>query len=126
MLTKQQLDKFREDIVFETQLVGRPFVFRSTWGLFSPREIDEALLQHPALLEAAVVGIPDDNYGQEIMACVVLRPGLVADEVVLREFCAAELGRYKAPKFVRFVDELPRGPSGKVQRLKLAVLAPAA
>ena len=43
----------------------------------------------------------------------------MADEAALREFCASELGRYKAPKIVRFVDELPRGPSGKVQRLKL-------
>ena len=91
----------------------------------APREVDEALLRHPAVLEAAVVGIPDRHYGQEIMACVVLRPGEVTDEAALRDFCAAELGRYKAPKFVRFVDELPRGPSGKVQRLKLAVLAPA-
>ena len=92
----------------------------------APREIDEALLRHPAVLEAAVVGIPDRHYGQEIMACVVLRPGAVADEGVLRAFCAAELGPYKTPKLVRFVAELPRGPSGKVQRLKLVGLAPAA
>jgi acyl-CoA synthetase (AMP-forming)/AMP-acid ligase II len=88
----------------------------------APREIDEALLRHPAVLEAAAVGIPDRHYGQEIMACVVLRPGALADEGQIREFCAGQLGRYKAPKIVRFVSELPRGPSGKVQRLKLAGL----
>jgi acyl-CoA synthetase (AMP-forming)/AMP-acid ligase II len=87
----------------------------------APREIDEALLRHPAVLEAAAVGIPDKHYGQEILACVVLRPGTDASavEADLRSFCEQHLGRYKAPKLIRFVAELPRGPSGKVQRLKL-------
>ncbi|MFT3819989.1 MAG: AMP-binding protein [Rubrivivax sp.] len=85
----------------------------------APREIDEALLKHPAVLDAAAVGIPDPLYGQEILACVVLREGVSADEDELRAFCERELGRYKTPKTFRFVAELPRGPSGKVQRLKL-------
>src|ERR1035437_8115195 len=79
----------------------------------APREIDEALLRHPAVLDAAAVGIPDRHYGQEIMACVVLRPGQALEKAVLRDFCIEQLGRYKTPKVVRFVDELPRGPSGK-------------
>ena len=85
----------------------------------APREIDEALLAHPAVLEAAAVGIPDANYGQEILAAVVLKPGVVCEELALREHCTRVLGRYKTPKIFRFVDELPKGPSGKVQRLKL-------
>jgi long-chain acyl-CoA synthetase len=85
----------------------------------APREIDEALLKHPAVLEAASVGIPDPNYGQEIRACVVLKPGAHASARELRAFCLGELGRYKTPKEFRFVAELPKGPSGKVQRLKL-------
>ncbi len=88
----------------------------------APREIDEVLLRHPAVLEAAAVGIPDKHYGQEILACIVLREAAVGDaatEASLREFCALHLGRYKTPKHIRFVAELPRGPSGKVQRLKL-------
>lgn len=85
----------------------------------APREIDEALLQHPCVLDAAAVGIADRHYGQEIMACIVLRPGNEPDEAALRDFCLLRLGRYKTPKVFRFVDELPRGPSGKVQRLKL-------
>ena len=85
----------------------------------APREIDEALLGHPAVLEAAAVGIPDRHYGQEIMACVVLREGRACDEAELRRFCEAQLGPYKTPKVFRFVADLPRGPSGKVQRLKL-------
>jgi long-chain acyl-CoA synthetase len=90
----------------------------------APREIDEALLAHPAVLEAAAVGIPDRHYGQEIMACVVLREGVPCTDDMLREFCLEVLGRYKTPKVFRFVGSLPRGPSGKVQRLKLAELAP--
>ncbi|MEY4364176.1 MAG: hypothetical protein RLZZ24_1528 [Pseudomonadota bacterium] len=85
----------------------------------SPREIDEALLQHPAVLEAAVVGIPDRHYGQDILACIVLREDVACTEEDLRAFCLDKLGRYKTPKTFRFVNELPRGPSGKVQRLKL-------
>jgi long-chain acyl-CoA synthetase len=85
----------------------------------APREIDEALLRHPAILEAAAVGIADANYGQEIMACVVLKPERTCSEEELRKFCLVELGAYKAPKVIRFVEALPKGPSGKVQRLKL-------
>ena len=85
----------------------------------APREIDEALLRHPAVLDAAAVGMADAHYGQEIMVCVVLREGHAADEPALRDFCATELGRYKTPKVFYFVHDLPRGPSGKVQRLKL-------
>lgn len=89
----------------------------------APREIDEALLKHPAVLEAAAVGIPDREYGQEILACVVLKPGVACPEEELRAHCLRELGRYKTPKAFRFVAELPKGPSGKVQRLKLVSVA---
>jgi acyl-CoA synthetase (AMP-forming)/AMP-acid ligase II len=90
----------------------------------APREIDEVLLRHPGVLDAAAVGIPDRHYGQEIMACVIRREGRSCTIEELNAFCVEHLGRYKAPKIIRFVDELPRGPSGKVQRLKLADLAP--
>jgi long-chain acyl-CoA synthetase len=69
--------------------------------------------------DAAAVGVPDPNYGQEILACIVLRPGASCAENELREHCRRELGSYKTPARFRFVDDLPRGPSGKVQRLKL-------
>jgi long-chain acyl-CoA synthetase len=85
----------------------------------APREIDEALLKHPAILEAAAVGIPDANYGQEILACVVLKPGSACSMDELLHFAERELGRYKRPKTIRILDALPKGPSGKVQRLKL-------
>ncbi|WP_205617510.1 AMP-binding protein [Pelomicrobium methylotrophicum] len=89
----------------------------------APREIDEALLKHPAVLEAAAVGIPDEHYGQEIAAYVVLKEGCEGcTQEELTEFCREQLGRYKTPKLIRFVPELPKGPSGKVQRLKLLEL----
>jgi acyl-CoA synthetase (AMP-forming)/AMP-acid ligase II len=88
----------------------------------APREIDEALLKHPAILEAAAVGIPDPAYGQEVMACVVLKPGCECSTEALKAYCTRELGAYKAPKVLRIVDSLPKGPSGKVQRLKLLEL----
>ena len=85
----------------------------------APREIDEALLRHPAVLEAAAVGIPDRHYGQDIMACVVLKPGARCEVERLYEFSREQLGGYKAPRLIKIVDALPKGPSGKVQRLKL-------
>jgi long-chain acyl-CoA synthetase len=88
----------------------------------APREIDEALLAHPAVLEAAAVGVPDPDYGQEILACVVIKPGATCSEEELRAHCLRTLGRYKAPRYLRLVGQLPKGPSGKVQRLKLVDL----
>ncbi|HEY2604862.1 AMP-binding protein [Paraburkholderia sp. RL18-103-BIB-C] len=88
----------------------------------APREIDEALLRHPGVLDAAAVGVPDTAYGQEIVAFVVPRVGMgqgALDAADLHAHCLRELGRYKTPKAFHFVADLPRGPSGKVQRLKL-------
>lgn len=85
----------------------------------APREIDEALLKHPAVLDAAAVGIPDANYGQEILACIVLRPDINCTEAEIRNFCLEHLGKLRTPKIILFIDELPRGASGKIQRLKL-------
>ena len=92
----------------------------------APREIDEVLLRHPAVLDAAAVGVPDRHYGQDIMACVIRREGQACTEEELRAFCVEHLGKFKAPRIILFVDELPRGPSGKVQRLRLVDLMPAA
>ncbi|PJX25244.1 long-chain fatty acid--CoA ligase [Advenella sp. S44] len=91
----------------------------------APREIDEILLAHPDVLDAAVVGIDDKHYGQNIAAYIVKRmPARNDDELIqdINQFCLKELGSYKSPAAFRFVTELPRGPSGKVQRLKLLEL----
>ena len=90
----------------------------------APREIDEALMLHPAVLEAAAVGIPDAGYGQDIAACVVLKPGAQCEDAELAAHCVVHLGRYKTPRLIRIVAALPKGPSGKVQRLKLLEMLP--
>ncbi len=92
----------------------------------APRQIDEVLETHPAVLEAAAVGVPDRYFGEDAVAFVVLRPGAAADENELLAFCESRLGHFKTPSRIRFLKELPKGPSGKVQRLRLldpAVLA---
>jgi acyl-CoA synthetase (AMP-forming)/AMP-acid ligase II len=85
----------------------------------APREIDEALLKHPAVLEAAAVGMPHREYGQDILACVVLREDATVNSADLLAFCRRELGPFKAPAVIRLVKSLPKGPSGKIQRMKL-------
>src|ERR1700733_9923118 len=85
----------------------------------APRQIDELLESHPAVLEAAAVGVPDRHLGEEVVAFVVLRAGADCDERALLGFCETHLGHFKAPMRIHFADDLPKGPSGKVQRLRL-------
>jgi len=85
----------------------------------SPREIDDVLYSHPAIVEAGTVGVPDDHYGEEIVACVVIRDDAQCDEFELIEFCSEKVGGFKAPRAIYFMSELPKGPSGKIQRRKL-------
>ncbi len=88
----------------------------------APREIDDVLYRHEAILEAAAVGVDDDNYGQEVVACVVVRDGYSCSEDELRAFCENGVGKYKAPKIIYFFDDQPKGPSGKILRLRLPEL----
>jgi long-chain acyl-CoA synthetase len=88
----------------------------------APKEIDEVCYKHPAILQAAAVGIPDERYGEEIMLCCTLKPGHSLAEDELRVHCEVHLGKFKTPKVIRFMDDLPKGPSGKIQRLKLPEL----
>jgi acyl-CoA synthetase (AMP-forming)/AMP-acid ligase II len=85
----------------------------------APREIDDVLYTHPSVKEAAAVGVPHDDYGQDVVACVVLGGGEPLDEAKLKDFCLPKLGKVKMPTRIYFMDDLPKGPSGKVQRLKL-------
>ncbi len=85
----------------------------------APREIDEVLLRHPSVLEAAAFAIPHANYGQDIAVAIIPKPGATMNETELRAWCIDELGAFKTPSQWHAVDDLPKGPSGKVQRLKL-------
>ena len=82
-------------------------------------EVERAVYEHPAVLEAAVIGMPDERWGEVPCAYVVLKPGEVLTEVELIEHCRTRIARFKAPKAVRFIDALPRNPSGKVLKRQL-------
>jgi acyl-CoA synthetase (AMP-forming)/AMP-acid ligase II len=81
-----------------------------------PREVEEVLYQHPAVMEAAVVGVPHDRWGEVGKAFVVLKEGCRATEEELVEFCRQHLASYKRPRSVEFVDSLPKSAVGKVVR----------
>ena len=84
-----------------------------------PREIDEVLYQHPAVAAAATIGVPDQLYGEEVAAFIVLKEGGEATEEEIVAFCRARLADYKCPKTVRFVKEIPKGPTGKLLKREL-------
>ncbi|HJX11909.1 MAG TPA: long-chain-fatty-acid--CoA ligase [Dehalococcoidales bacterium] len=77
-------------------------------------EVENVLYRHPAVLEAAVVGVPDPVFGEQVKAVLVLRPGQKAAGEEIQEFCEQHLARYKVPKYVEFRDALPRNPAGKI------------
>ncbi|MEI6447229.1 MAG: acyl-CoA synthetase, partial [Actinomycetes bacterium] len=85
-----------------------------------PEEVEECLASHPGVSEAAVVGVPDDEFGQRLRAAVVREPGSEVDADALAEHVRAHLARYKVPREILFVDELPRNATGKVLRRRIA------
>ena len=85
----------------------------------SPREIDEVLYKHPAIKEAAAVGVPDKFYGEEVKAFVALKKGKRASEKEIIDFCKKHIAEFKCPKSVEFIKELPKGPTGKILRREL-------
>jgi long-chain acyl-CoA synthetase len=85
-----------------------------------PREIDEVLYQHPAVAAAATIGVPDQLYGEEVAAFIVLKDGASATEPELISHCQAELADYKCPKSIHFVTDIPKGPTGKLLKRELA------
>jgi acyl-CoA synthetase (AMP-forming)/AMP-acid ligase II len=87
--------------------------------MISPREIDEVLGLYPGVELAAAVGVPDPLYGEEIVAFVTTRQGVNINPDELMTFCRQRLSPYKTPKSIYFTENLPKGPSGKIQRLKL-------
>jgi acyl-CoA synthetase (AMP-forming)/AMP-acid ligase II len=79
-----------------------------------PAEVENALMLHPAVADGAVIGVPDDKWGEAVKAVVVLKPGAQATEREIVDFCRARIAHYKSPKSVDFVDAIPRNPSGKI------------
>jgi long-chain acyl-CoA synthetase len=84
-----------------------------------PREVEEVLLRHPAVSEVAVVGRPDPEWGEEVVAFVVCRTGVQASEADLGELCLQHIARFKRPKSYRYVESLPKNNYGKVLKTAL-------
>jgi fatty-acyl-CoA synthase len=103
------------------QITGRikDMIIRGGENVY-PREIEEFLYTHPDILEAQVIGVPDQKYGEEVMAWIRLRPGATALTVeALREFCTGKLAHYKIPRYVRLVDAFPMTVTGKVRKVEM-------
>lgn len=86
----------------------------------SPREVDEALLEHPQVAQAVAFALPDPRLGEDVAAAVVLRTGAETTESELRRFVGERLARFKVPRHVVVLDKIPTGPTGKLQRIGLA------
>ncbi|MCY3977017.1 MAG: AMP-binding protein [Chloroflexi bacterium] len=101
-------------------LKGRAKDLIITGGLnVYPPEVELALMEHPAVAACAVIGCPDDEWGEQVVAAIVSRAGAAANEAEIRAFCRDRLAPYKAPRRVVFVDEFPANALGKVQKAKL-------
>jgi fatty-acyl-CoA synthase len=98
-------------------IVGRikDLVIRGGENVY-PREVEEFLYTHPDIGDVQVIGVPDDRYGEELMAWVIARDGASLDEAAVRAFCRGKIAHYKVPRYVKFVDSFPMTVTGKVQK----------
>ena len=101
-------------------IVGRAkdMIIRGGENIY-PREIEEFLYVHPKIQDVQVIGVPDERYGEEVMAWVILRAGQVADAEELRAYCRARIAHYKVPRYWKFTDAFPMTVTGKVQKYKM-------
>jgi fatty-acyl-CoA synthase len=102
------------------RIVGRAkdMVIRGGENIY-PREVEEFLYRHPKVLDVQCVGVPDAKYGEELCACIILRPGAQSSAEEIRKFCRDQIAYYKVPRYVKFVDSFPMTVTGKVQKFLL-------
>lgn len=102
------------------KIVGRlkDMIIRGGENIY-PREIEEFLYQHPKVLDAQVVGVPDEKYGEQVMAWIKLKPGQTASAEEIRDFCLGRIASFKVPRYIEFCEEYPMTASGKIQKYKL-------
>jgi fatty-acyl-CoA synthase len=100
----------------------RDMIIRGGENIY-PREIEEFLYSHPKISDIQVIGIPDQKYGEEVMAWVRLKEGEAATAEELREFCRGKISHYKVPRFIKFVTEYPMTISGKIQKYRMREIA---
>jgi long-chain acyl-CoA synthetase len=96
----------------------KDMIIRAGFNVY-PREIEEVLYGHPAVAEAAVIGVPDPRQGEEVKAILALKPGQSATAEEIVSYCKERLAAYKYPRFVEFRDALPKGPTGKILKREL-------
>ncbi|MBT8214716.1 MAG: AMP-binding protein, partial [Acidimicrobiia bacterium] len=84
-----------------------------------PREIEEFLFTHPGIVDAQVIGVPDQRFGEQLMAWIKPAPGVDLTEDDVREFCKGRIAHYKVPAYIRFIDEFPMTVTGKIQKYRL-------
>jgi long-chain acyl-CoA synthetase len=101
----------------------KDMIIRGGYNVY-PREVEEVLYEHPAVREAAVVGVPHDQLGEEVGAAVALKEGAEATAEELQAFVSDQVAAYKYPRRIWFVDELPKGPTGKILKREIEVPAP--
>ena len=101
-------------------IVGRlkDMVIRGGENIY-PREVEEFLYRHPKVLDVQCIGVPDPKYGEELCACIILRPGARADADEIRTFCSGQIAHYKIPRYIMFVDQFPMTVTGKIQKFLL-------
>ena len=101
-------------------IVGRikDLVIRGGENIY-PREIEEFLYRHPKVQDVQVVGLPDQRYGEELCAWIVVKPGETATDDEIRDFCRGQIAHYKVPKYIRFVAGFPMTVTGKIQKFKI-------
>jgi long-chain acyl-CoA synthetase len=112
------MGKTDEDGYFYIVDRKKDLIIRGGYNVY-PREIEEVLYEHPAVREAAVLGIPHDEYGEEVGAAVTLKDGANATPEQLRDYVKEQVAAYKYPRKVWLVDELPKGPTGKILKREI-------
>jgi long-chain acyl-CoA synthetase len=118
------MGKIDEDGYFFIVDRKKEMIIRGGYNVY-PREVEEVMYEHPAVAEVAVIGVPDDNMGEEVGAAVALKKGEEVSEDELRDFVKNEVANYKYPRRIWFVDELPKGPTGKILKREIEVPEPA-
>jgi len=96
----------------------KDLIIRGGFNVY-PRDVEEVLYAHPAVAEAAVVGMRDPVMGEEVVAYIALKPGATTDEASLLSFCQSRLAKYKSPRHIRLLDSLPKSPIGKILKKEL-------
>ena len=118
LVPHRRLGRVDEDGYYSIVDRKKDMIIRGGYNVY-PREIEEVLYEHPAVAEAAVIGVPHATLGEEVGAAVALKPGATATPDELRDYVKAQVAAYKYPRHVWLVDALPKGPTGKILKREI-------